>query len=281
MKTLLVFIVAFFQIIYSYPQDFLAMSITGSVSEKTSGGWRSIRTGQKLKLTAKILVNDNSSIALICPKYSPVRLTKGVYELERIESDSCDSGAYSLTTSYLKYIWTQLTTKKSSPETDHRKFMKNNAAVRRGCPYSGYIKSMSDTLLIYRTDFNLIESSEDQNKSPVLELYADEYTSKKIATYPIKDGHISTAVLRKSVNGHQEMYWTISDGRGNECDRRYMRVVTDKEYSEIMEGIESVSFVARNGKEKAFMTAFILEENHLYGEALSYYRKAVPSDEEL
>ncbi|MFZ4059072.1 MAG: hypothetical protein ACOYKE_13090, partial [Ferruginibacter sp.] len=115
-------------------QNFLIYQIKGNVKVKVNAQKKALKIGQVLRSTDLLWLDRGAVVAIVCEGYNAFTIKKSGDHLLKNYLDSCNREANSITVSYFKYIWKELTHPHGSPESKRREYMQNTGAVVRGCP---------------------------------------------------------------------------------------------------------------------------------------------------
>ena len=120
-----------FNSLASAQNSFLIYTVKGNVSVIENNVTTKAKIGRLLPESAQVVVAPGGVISLICNQANLININKGKVNLSTL-GEQCKLTDQSVTSNYLKYVWSQLTAKPGSPEKNRKAFMTNVGAVSRG-----------------------------------------------------------------------------------------------------------------------------------------------------
>ncbi|TKC09856.1 hypothetical protein FA048_06480 [Pedobacter polaris] len=245
---------------------FIVFYNSGKATKTVAGKAVVLKKGDHLQSTDQVVIPEKTQLVLVCANFAVVQLkTKGTKELKTLLAQ-CNQKAVSASSAYFKYVWNSFSHAHKAPEKDPRAYMKTYGAASRG-KGSLITKLYVDTIHYYTGALTIAWTP---IKTVPSEFYkgavdGDAVLVGKASKYAKIDS-ISTK-LKPGV-----YYW---DMQGQQSARRkYLKLWTKDAYqaavTKILNGI-----VATTPAEKAYLTGFILEEQHFLAEAAKYYHQAV------
>lgn len=242
----------------------------------------------KVESKAKIgtFVNDNSTLkigagsfaTLLCNEKNMFSVSKsGNYTISNFK-DSCKSGKSSMSSNYLKYVWTELTKSKEAPEKNRKYYMSNVGAVSRGDINNVWVDPRLDTVLYVSGTIPLSWKSYTDAENFVFRLY-DESGNKIVLSKETNKKHVDVSEILKSLQPGKVYYWaaTIKDEPENQ-DKKYFRYVPKEEYNTYFNAIKKHDEAPESDAEMNFRMGFVLEEHHYVAEAYNHYLNATQLD---
>ena len=126
--------------------SYLLYSFKGTVSYVENNTETTARIGKILDNNAAIKVGANSVVTLICNEAAMFTVKKaGNFKLSQFK-DSCVVHSSSVSSNYLKYVWSQMTHVSGSPGSNRKAFMNTVGAVSRGGMSNVWIDARLDTI---------------------------------------------------------------------------------------------------------------------------------------
>ena len=111
--------------------EFLVYTLKGNVTISENKTTAKAKIGKLLDPSAQITVPADGAVTLICNQASLITLKAGKHQLADL-AGQCKPSDQSVSSNYLKFVWSQLTTKEGIPEKNRKYFMGNVGAVSRG-----------------------------------------------------------------------------------------------------------------------------------------------------
>jgi hypothetical protein len=277
MKKVIILPFLFFTLI-TIAQDnmFVVYSVKGSVSVIENKVETKAKIGTILDGNETIKVGAGSFATLICNETKAFSLSKaGNYSTASLK-DSCNISTGSVSSNYMKYVWTEMTKSKGTPEKNRKAFMSNVGAVSRGIN-NVWIDPKLDTINYVSGTVPLSWKSYTDAEEFEFKLF-DEAGKSTLFSKTVKKKHIDIAELLKTIQVGQSYHWTATiKGEPDNEDRKFLHYVPKEEYNAFYAKIKP-SPTAENEAEKNFRLGFVLEENHYLAEAFQHYMKATQLD---
>jgi hypothetical protein len=256
---------------------FVVYSVKGNVSV----------VDNKVETKAKIgtIVNGNSSIklgagsfaTLLCNETRMFSLSKaGTYTTASLK-DSCKTNTSSVSSNYMKYVWSELTKSKGSPEKNRKNYMSNVGAVGRGDINNVWVDPRLDSINYVSGTIPLSWKAYTEAEEFEFRLYDDSKT-KVLFSKNVKKKHVDISEILKLLQPGKIYYWNATiKGEPENTARQYLRYVPKEEYVSFFNSVKSHD-AAESDAEMNFRLGFVLEENHYLAEAFNHYLKATQLD---
>lgn len=273
-------ILFFFLNITAQDNMFVVYSLKGNVSVIENNSESKARIGTILNGKETIKVTAGSFVTLICNETKAFSLKKaGNYPLTSLK-DSCKISSSSMSANYLKYVWTEMTKSKGSPEKNRKYYMSNVGAVSRGDINNVWVDPRLDTVLYVSGTIPLSWKSYTDAEDFVFRLY-DATGNNLILSKETKKKHMDVADILKSLQPGKAYYWsaTIKDEPENQ-DKKYFHYIPKAEFSTYYNSIKKHDEAPESDAEMNFRLGFVLEEHHYIAEAFNHYLKATQLDPE-
>jgi len=254
-------------------ESFLVYSVNGNVSVEENNKKSKAKIGSLLNSGAKFTLPANASITLICNQVSLITINKaGTHNLEAYK-DQCKQKSTSVSSNYLKYVWTQLTQKPGTPEKNRKLFMNNVGAVSRNVN-SIWIDPKLDTLFYTSGQFPLTWKSYAEADEFELMVYDSQKGSTPLFTISTKNMQVPMNEISKQLQEGKRYYWTAAiKGQANE-DRKVLEVWNKAKLEKLLKEFDADETANESKAARYFRQAFLLEQAHLLSEAYAYYQKA-------
>jgi hypothetical protein len=188
--------------------------------------------------------------------------------------DQCKTTDGSVSSNYLKYVWSQLTTKPGTPEKNRKAFMTNVGAVSRGVN-SVWIDPRLDTVKYVSGSFPLSWKSYAEAEEFEFSIYDNPGTDKATNTITTKTRSIDAKTIAAKMKPASTVYWTASVKGEQNPERKVFEYVPADVYKAVVASFEQAGPELETEAAKAFRIAFLLEQAHYLGEAYNYYKKAM------
>ena len=269
-----------FQVDAQKPNSFLIYSVKGSVSIIENNNTSKAQIGKLLTDQSKITVGSNSLGSIICNVSSLFSITKaGTYSMAQFK-DSCITNKSSITSSYLKFIWNQLTTPKGSPEKNRKNYMNNVGAVSR-TNNSVWVDSRLDTINYHQGTFPLSWKCYSDATEFFVEILQLARGGEPLVKKAVSKTSINLNELTNQLNNNSTYYWRVV-AKGEESDERKVLVLWDSaSYSILLTELKNTQKEFESEAEENFRLGFLLESARFYAEAYEYYKKAVHLNAEV
>jgi len=258
---------------FTQENQFVVYSVKGNVSIVEKNVESKAKIGTLVLSGATIKVPQGSFATLICNETRAFTLNKaGSYKTASL-TDSCKVGSGSLSSNYMKYVWSEMTKPKGSPEKNRKNYMANVGAVSRGInniwidPKLDTVNYVSGTVRLSWKSFT------DDTDEFEFKLFETAESTSPLTVKIVKKKHVDIKDLLTTIKPGKTYYWTaMVKGEDNE-DRKYLKYWTKEEYSNFYNSVKDGG-AAETDAEKNFRLGFVLEEAHFIAEAYDYYLKA-------
>ena len=277
-KIVYFFIAAFFPFVVSAQENmFVVYSVKGTVSVVENKVETKAKIGTILKANSSIKVGAGSFATLLCNETRMFSLNKaGNYTTASLK-DSCKGNNSSVSANYMKYIWTELTKSKGTPEKNRKYFMSNVGAVSRGGINNVWIDPRLDTINYVSGTIPLSWKSYTDAEEFEFKLY-DASSSNVLLSKTIKKKHVDIAELLKAIQAGNGYHWTaMIKGEPDNEDKKFLHYMTKEDYNSFYNSIKKHD-APESEAEASFRMGFVLEENHYVVEAYNHYMKATQLD---
>ena len=254
---------------------FVVYSIKGTVSVIENKAETKAKIGTILDGDETIKVGPGSFATLICNETKAFSLNKaGNYSTASLK-DSCKISGGSVSSNYMKYVWSEMTKSKGTPEKNRKNFMANVGAVSRGIN-NVWIDPRLDTINYVSGTVPLSWKSYTDAEEFEFKLY-DDGGSNALMSKIVKKKHINISDILKTIQPGKSYKWTaMIKGEPDNEDKKYLHYVPKDEYARFYNSIKNEA--TETEAEKNFRLGFILEENHYLAEAFNHYMKATQLD---
>jgi hypothetical protein len=256
---------------------FVVYSVKGNVSVIENKVETKAKIGTIINGNSSIKVAPGSFATLLCNETRMFSLNKGGTYSTASLKDSCKVNKNSVSANYMKYIWTELTKSKGTPEKNRKYFMSNVGAVGRGGINNVWIDPKLDTINYVSGTIPLSWKSYTDAEEFEFKLY-DETGSTVLFTKSVKKKHIDISELLKTMQVGKSYKWTaFIKGEPDNEDKKTLHYVSKDDYNKYYSSVKKVDG-AETDAEANFRLGFVLEENHYVAEAFNHYLKATQLD---
>jgi len=272
------FVVAFFPFVISAQENmFVIYSVKGTVSVLENKVETKAKIGTIINNNSSIKVGAGSFATLLCNETKMFSLNKAGNYTTASLADSCKTNNSSVSANYMKYIWSELTKSKGTPEKNRKNYMSNVGAVGRGDINNVWVDPRLDSVNYVSGTIPLSWKSYTETDDFDFKLYDDSKT-KVLLAKPVKKKHVDISELSKLIQPGKVYYWSATvKGEPENADRKYLRYVTKDDYVAFYNSVKQHD-VPESESEMNFRLGFVLEENHYIAEAYNHYLKATQLD---
>jgi hypothetical protein len=256
---------------------FVVYSVKGTVSIIDNNVETKAKIGTILDGNETIKVGAGSFATLICNETKAFSLSKaGNYTTASLK-DSCKISSGSVSSNYMKYVWSEMTKSKGTPEKNRKAYMSNVGAVSRDVN-TVWIDPKLDTINYVSGTIPLSWKSFDPELEEFEFKLYDESASNTLFSKTVKKKHVDIADILKTIQVGSSYKWTaMAKGDADNKTKKYLHYATKEEYNKFYNSIKTGE-AAENEAEKNFRIGFLLEEKHYLVEAHDHYLKATQLD---
>ena len=256
---------------------FVVYSVKGSVTIVENKTETKAKIGTILDGDESIKVGASSFATLICNETKAFSIRKaGTYTTAAL-TDSCKIPGGTISSNYMKYVWSEMTKSKGTPEKNRKYFMSNVGAVSRGDINNVWVDPRLDSVNYVSGTIPLSWKSYTDAEEFDFRLYDDSKTNVLLAK-TVKKKHVDISELQKILQPGKTYYWSATvTGEPENTDRKYFRFVPKEDFTSFYNLIKQHD-AAESDAEKNFRLGFVLEENHYIAEAYHHYLKATQLD---
>lgn len=251
---------------------FAVYSIKGNVSIIENKAETKAKVGTLIDGDATIKVTPGSFATLICNETRMFSIGKaGNYTTASLK-DSCKGNNSSVSANYMKYIWSELTKSKGSPEKNRKNYMANVGAVSRSIN-NVWIDPKLDTINYVSGTVPLSWKSYTDAEEFEFKLFDASSNNSLVFSKTTKKKHINISELLDKIQPGKSYHWSaMIKGEENE-ERKFLTYIPKEKYTEYYNSIKN-SATPESESEKEFRLGFVLEEAHFVAEAYNHYLKA-------
>lgn len=255
-------------------ENFLIYSLKGNVVVEENNKKAKAKIGDLLSNTAKLILPPNTTITLICNQAGLITINKAGNYLMSAYKDNCNEKPNSISSNYLKYVWTQLTQKPGSPEKNRKMFMNNVGAVSRNVN-NVWIDPRLDTLYYTSGSFPLAWKSYAEADDFEWMLFDSAKDSKPLFSVSTKNQFVNMAEISSQLQKGKNYYWTAAIKGQQNNERKVIRLWEKQNFEELLKTLNAPENAYEHDAARYFRQAFLLEQAHFLAEAYAYYQKAV------
>ncbi len=258
--------------IFSQENLFVVYSIKGTVTVIENKVETKAKIGTMINGNSSIKINAGSFATLICNETRMFSLSKaGNYSVASL-NDSCKGNNSSVSANYMKYIWTELTKSKGTPEKNRKHYMANVGAVSRGGINNVWIDPKLDTVNYVSGTIPLSWKSYTDDEEFTFKLF-DE-TNTVIFKKTLKKKHVDISELLKTIHSGHSYTWTAHiKGEPDNEDLKVLQYISKESFSVFYNNVKKQD-ASEGESEQNFRLGFVLEEAHYIAEAYNHYLKA-------
>ncbi len=254
--------------------SFLIYSVKGTVNVVENNKTSKAQIGKQLTEQSKLTVGTNSLVSIICNESCQFSIVKaGSYSMSQFK-DSCTSNKSSITTSYIKYVWNQLTTHKGSPEKNRKSYMNNVGSVSRS-NISIWIDSRFDTINYNHGSFPVSWRCYADVQEFTFEIYEQAEGGTPVYQQKISKTTVPVASFASKLQPNKPYFWEVKIENEKSEGRKVIYIWDHESYEKLLHQLSKAHEGAETEAEKNFRLGFLLESARFYAEAYQYYQKAV------
>ena len=256
--------------------SFLIYTVKGNISVIEDNVTTKAKIGRLLPENAQVVVAPGGVVSLICNQANLITVNKGKVNLSTL-GEQCKLTDQSVNSNYLKYVWSQLTTKPGSPEKNRKQFMTNVGAVSRGVN-NVWIDPRLDTIKYVSGSFPLSWKSFAEAEEFEFSVYNTRDDSKPASTLTTKNRFVDAKSVAAKLKPTNTAYWTAAVKGEENHEIKVFEYVPEEVFKTVLSSFEQSGPELETQAAKAFRIAFMLEQAHYLAEAYNYYKKATTLD---
>ena len=256
---------------------FVVYSVKGTVSVIDNKVETKAKIGTILDGDETIKVGAGSFATIICNETRAFSLNKaGNYSTASLK-DSCKISSGSVSSNYMKYVWTEMTKSKGTPEKNRRAYMANVGAVTRDVN-NVWIDTRLDTINYVSGTIPLSWKAYDPDIQEFEFKLYDETATNTLFSKTVRKKHVDIADILKNIEVGKSYQWTaMVKGDPDNKVKKWLHYASKEDYNKFYNSIKN-SETAETDAEKNFRIGFLLEEAHYLAEAYNHYLKATQLD---
>jgi hypothetical protein len=263
----------------SAQDSFFVYSTKGKVTILEKNKSFIVKAGKLISSNSSITIPEEAGITIICKEGSFYSLTQpGIHALHKIK-DSCHKSNSGMLNNFCKYLWDQAIKQFPDPGIRRKAYFDNSEPISRDF-WDIWVSRAFDTLNYSGVSgaFPIYWKSYKDASEYEFSLYADGNTVAPFYRTIVRDMKIPVVDLASQIKPGNTYYWSVSI-RGEETDPLYVINYVNKEtYTVTLANISKQKPTVEGPAEKAFRTAFMLENVHYLAEAHQYYTRAASLD---
>ena len=267
----LLFLIIVFNSLATAQNSFLIYTVKGNVSVIENNATTKAKVGRLLPESAQIVIAPGGVVSLICNQANLINLNKGKVSLSTL-GEQCKLTDQSVTSNYLKYVWSQLTAKPGSPEKNRKAFMTNVGAVSRGVN-NVWIDPRLDTVKYVSGSFPLSWKSYAEAEEFEFFIY-DKPSSNPVVILSTKNRFVDAKTLAEKMKPSSITYWTAAVKGEQNAEVKVFEYIPADVFKSTLNSFEKAGPELETEAAKAFRLAFMLEQAHYLADAYTYYKKA-------
>lgn len=267
----LLFLIIVFNSLATAQNTFLIYTVKGNVSVIENNATTKAKVGRLLPESAQLVIAPGGVVSLICNQANLINLNKGKVSLSTL-GEQCKLTDQSVTSNYLKYVWSQLTAKPGSPEKNRKAFMTNVGAVSRGVN-NVWIDPRLDTVKYVSGSFPLSWKSYAEAEEFEFFIY-DKPSSNPVVILSTKNRFVDAKTLAEKMKPSSITYWTAAVKGEQNAEVKVFEYIPADVFKSTLNSFEKAGPELETEAAKAFRLAFMLEQAHYLADAYTYYKKA-------
>lgn len=267
----LLFLIIVFNSLATAQNTFLIYTVKGNVSVIENNVTTKAKVGRLLPESAQVVIAPGGVVSLICNQANLINLNKGKVSLSTL-GEQCKLTDQSVTSNYLKYVWSQLTAKPGSPEKNRKAFMTNVGAVSRGVN-NVWIDPRLDTVKYVSGSFPLSWKSYAEAEEFEFFIY-DKPSSNPVVILSTKNRFVDAKTLAEKMKPSSITYWTAAVKGEQNAEVKVFEYIPADVFKSTLNSFEKAGPELETEAAKAFRLAFMLEQAHYLADAYTYYKKA-------
>ena len=268
----LLLITIMFNSLATAQNSFLIYTVKGNVSVIENNVTTKAKVGRLLPESAQVVIAPGGVVSLICNQANLISLNKGTVSLSTL-GEQCKLTDQSVTSNYLKYVWSQLTAKPGSPEKNRKAFMTNVGAVSRGVN-NVWIDPRLDTVKYVSGSFPLSWKSYAEAEEFEFFVFDNRESDKPVSTVTTKNRFVDAKTLAAKMKPSTFSYWTAAVKGEQNAEVKVFEYVPADAFKTVLISFEKSGPELETEAAKAFRIAFLLEQAHYLADAYTYYKKA-------
>lgn len=255
---------------------FIVYSVKGNVTVIADKKESKARIGNRIAPDAMIRVPAAAAITLICDGGGTISITEqGDYDL--IPYDHCDKSGDTLFANYTKFFLAQFVKDTTTKWIKQRKEYFPKYAV-----FIGHMHEPVWTNWLFETvnysgkgNFPLSWENMADDKKTRFSLYKSDDISRPYYDTVVRQSQISIQSFIRKIKPGSSVYWGLSLPDEESDMLKVFNYVSAKTYDSLLTSIRELKPSFEGPAEEAFRIAFMLESEHYFAEAYTYYKKAV------
>ena len=255
-------------------ESFLIYSLKGNVMVEENNKKSKAKIGDLLGNTTRLTLAANTTVTLICNQANLITINKAGNYLLSGYKDQCNEKPNSISSNYLKYVWTQLTQKPGSPEKNRKMFMNNVGAVSRNVN-NVWIDPRLDTLYYTSGNFPLSWKSYAEADDFEWMVFDSAKDAKPLFSISTKNQFVNLNEISSQLQKGKSYYWTAAIKGQQNSERKVVQLWEKQKFEELLKTLSAPEDAYEHDAARYFRQAFLLEQAHFLAEAYTYYQKAV------
>ncbi len=266
--------------------ELLVYAVKGKVTAVYNNQETPVKIGKVLKQGMMLKTEPNASLTMICRQGRALCVKQpGTYPLLKWR-DSCRMEKGSMTSNYLKYVWSELYHKSKEYKEELEKY--GQMGITRGDPKTivddlpegmVYVEFPAglDTINYSTLDFPLSWLCYDFTGNYQFQVYQAK-DRKLVYKDSTKGDYIFISEFNNKLKPGTRYAWTITaNANTGVIRRRIMNYVVPELVNKMIDSLKQVDFEEDLGAQ-CFRIAYMLEKKHFLAEAYDYYKRAVAAN---
>jgi hypothetical protein len=248
------------------PPDFVVYFVIGKANKITHDKIIPLKKRDPLYLSDKLDIEKNAQVILICRNGNITKL-KGTGTQNLSDAvNQCSKAAQSFTYAYFHFIFDEFTG--TSTKIDEKNYLNNLGAISRGWPV---INILPDTINYCSGAIKI--AWRDRMYAGTVNVFADSQASQPLKKINYTHNTFMLSSLTAGLKFPGVYFWNISSSIHQTSPMYFIKITDQANYEKnVITILQNV--IQTTPAETAYMSGFLLEENHLLVEAAKYYKKA-------
>jgi hypothetical protein len=253
--------------------NFLLYSFKGNVTVVENKSESAAKVGRVMNSNTTIKLPAGAVATIICNENAMFTVKKaGSFTLSQFK-DSCKVSSSSVSSNYVKYVWSQMTKSSGTPGSNRKAFMNNVGAVTRSVN-NIWIDPRLDTVNYVSGDFPLSWKSYAEADDFDFFLFKSNDGNPAFYKTTIDKLKIPISKLAGQIKPGNTYYWTAAVKDELNEELKSLNYVTKETFETLLKDLKESMGAYESEAEQAYRLAFLLEDLHYMAQAYEQYTKA-------
>jgi hypothetical protein len=246
--------------------DFVVYFTVGKANKIIRDKIIPLKKRDNLYLSDKLDIEKNAQVILICKNGNVIKLNDSGTQNLSDAASQCSKQARSFTYAYFHFIYDEFTG--ADTKIDEKNYLNNLGAVSRGWPV---LNISPDTINYCNGDIKI--GWRDRTYAGTATVFADSQASQPLKKINYTHNTFKLSSLTAGLKFPGVYFWNISSSIHQTSPMYFIKITGHTDYEKNITSILQ-NVIQTTPAETAYMSGFLLEENHLLVEAAKYYKKA-------